>query len=121
MKIEEALQTKKNELEDMQKDIDSLDDQASVLKDQVKKYNDLKSQSASLKKTKQASVLKDQVKKYNDLKSQSASLKKTKKKKQKELDAVIDFFQNVDNNYLTNIFPLFAGQGKEIAKEAATA
>ena len=95
MKIEEALQTKKNELEDMQKDIDSLDDQASVLKDQVKKYNDLK--------------------------SQSASLKKTKKKKQKELDAVIDFFQNVDNNYLTNIFPLFAGQGKEIAKEAATA
>jgi hypothetical protein len=84
MKLEQALQTKKQELEDLQKDIDSLEDQSATLKDSVKKYNELK--------------------------SKSAELKKVKKSKQRDFDTVANFFQTVDDSYLTNIFPLFSGQ-----------
>jgi len=89
MKIEEALQTKKQELDELQKDIDSLEHQSLALKESVQKYNELK--------------------------SKSAELKKTLKGKQKEFDTVTGFFQNVDENYLDTIFPLFSQQqeGKE--------
>jgi iron-sulfur cluster repair protein YtfE (RIC family) len=90
MNIEEALQTKKLELDEIQKDIDSLEHQAVTLKESVQKYNELK--------------------------SKSAALKKTLKGKQKEFDTVTGFFQNVDENYLDKIFPLFSKQ--QVGKEA---
>lgn len=89
MKLEQALQTKKQELEDLQKDIDSLEDQSSTLKDSVKKYNELK--------------------------SKSAELKKIKKNKQRDFDTVKSFFESVDDNYITNIFPLFGQTNQEAA------
>ena len=92
MKIEEGLSAKNKELDELQQDINTLEDQAAVLKDSVKKYNELK--------------------------SKSAELKKTKKQKQREYDTVINFFQNVDSSYLDKIFPLFANQTE---KEAVTA
>ena len=95
MKIEEALRAKKAEIDELQKDIDSLNDQSSRLKESVQKYNDLKSKAAELKKIKRA--------------------------KQKEFNVVTSFFNSVDDNYLNEIFPLFAGQIKQTHKEVATA
>ncbi len=93
MKIEEALQDKKQELENIQKDIDSLEDQATALKDAVKKYNELKSKSAELKKTKRV--------------------------KQKDYDTVIGFFSTVDDNYLDKIYPLFKNQNASVERATA--
>jgi uncharacterized membrane protein YgaE (UPF0421/DUF939 family) len=82
MKIEEALQERKSELNNLQTDINNLDGQAVKLKDGVLKYNDLKKQSSDLKK-----ILKH---------------------KKRELDTVLTFFNNVDQSYADKIFPLFS-------------
>lgn len=89
MKLEQALQTKKQELEDLQKDIDSLENQSLTLKDSVKKYNELK--------------------------SKSAELKKIKKGKQRDFDTVKEFFETVDDNYITKIYPLFNQTNQDAA------
>jgi len=82
MKIEEALSSKKQELENLQKDIESLNAQAEKLRDIVKKFKSLRKQSKALKETK---IL-----------------------KQTEYDNIISFFKTVDDNYLNKIYPLFA-------------
>lgn len=87
MKIEDALITKKSELEELQSDIDKLEYQAAQLKEVVKKYNELKSQAANLKKARRI--------------------------KQKDFDTVTQFLSNIDDNYLTKIYPLFANQAQE--------
>jgi len=92
MKIEEGLTNKKNELEELQKDIEILETQALVLKEQVKKYNELK--------------------------SKSAQLKKTQKIKQREFNTVLSFLRNTDMSYLDKMFPLFADLPVADGKEA---
>lgn len=92
MKLEQALQNKKQELEDLQKDIDSLENQSLALKDSVKKYNELK--------------------------SKSAELKKIKKGKQRDFDTVKNFFEAVDDNYINKIFPLFSESSQQEAANA---
>lgn len=89
MKIEEALQERKSELNNLQTDINNLEGQAVKLKDGVLKYNDLKKQSSDFKK-----ILKH---------------------KKKELDTVLAFFNNVDQSYADKIFPLFSSV--PVAKE----
>ena len=84
MKIDEALNAKQAELDSIQADIDSLDNQAKGHYDSMKKYNELK--------------------------TKAAVLKKEKKKKERDFNTVINFFKNADENYLTKIFPLFAEQ-----------
>ena len=91
MAIEEALTKKKSELDGMQQDVASLHEQAQGLKEAVKKYNGLK--------------------------KQESDLRKEMGKKQKEYDTVIDFFKGADENYLTKIYPLFAGV-KEAVNES---
>jgi phage shock protein A len=90
-KIEDALTGKKKELDSIQADINSLHEQAQVLKETVKKYNDLK--------------------------KQESELRKEMAKKQKSYNTVIDFFKVADESYLTRIFPLFS-ELKEAANEA---
>lgn len=92
MKLEQALQTKKQELEDLQKDIDSLENQSLSLKDSVKKYNELK--------------------------SKSAELKKIRKDKQREFDTVMNFLQPIDDNYINKIYPLFSSSNQQDAANA---
>jgi uncharacterized coiled-coil DUF342 family protein len=82
MKIEEALQNKKQELEEIERDIASLESKAKGLKDFVKTYRTLKKQSRELKQLKEG--------------------------KQLQYESIISFFRSVDDNYLNKIYPLFA-------------
>ena len=88
MKIEDALANKKRELDEMQSDINSLHEQASGLKEPVKKYNDLK--------------------------KKESELRKEMTKKQKVFNTITAFFEGADETYLTGIFPLFAGQKEDV-------
>lgn len=81
MHLDEAIEKKQVELAEMQKDVDSLEAQASELRDVVKKYNKLKRQSSEIKKS--------MVAKENDF------------------NTVINFFKSIDDNYLNEKYPLF--------------
>src|ERR1035437_4894640 len=87
MKIEEILMGKKDEINSLHADIKSLEDQAAQLKDHVLKYNELKKQSSELKK-------------YLKL-------------KKKNLETVLSFFSDADENYQDKIYPLFSDMPKE--------
>lgn len=92
MKIEEALNKRKSEVDELNRAINSLLEQADKLKDVVKKYKSLR---------KQARGLKDMV-----------------VVKQSEFNSIVGFFKAVDDNYLNKIYPLFAAaddNGKESA------
>lgn len=80
MNFDEAIKTKQTELEVMQKDIDSLEAQASGLKETVKKYNSLK--------------------------KQSSSIRKQKEQKTSELKIVLGFINTIDDSYIKNKYPL---------------
>ncbi len=81
MNLEEAIEKKKTELTEMQKDVDSLEAQASQLRETVKKYNCLKRESSKIKK---AMIVKEN-----------------------EFNTVINFFNSIDDNYLKEKYPLF--------------
>lgn len=81
MNLEEAIEKKKAELNEMQKDVDSLEAQAAQLRETVKKYNSLKRESSKIKK--------------------SISIKES------EFNTVINFFNSIDDNYLKEKYPLF--------------
>lgn len=80
MNLEEAIVVKKNELEEMQKDIDSLESQALPLKETVKKYNSLK--------------------------KQSKGLKLQKEQKDAEMKIVLGFINTIDDSYIKEKYPL---------------
>lgn len=94
MNLDEVVINKKNELEEMQKDIDSLEAQASQLRDTVKKYNSLK--------------------------RQQSGIKKAKAQKQTEFDTVLNFFNSVDDNYLKEKYPLFEQMINQTGNQTAT-
>lgn len=81
MNLEEAIEKKKTELTEMQKDVDSLEAQALQLRETVKKYNSLKRESSKIKK---AMIVKEN-----------------------EFNTVINFFNSIDDNYLKEKYPLF--------------
>lgn len=83
MNIDEAIGKKNVELEEMQKDIDSLESQALPLKETVKKYNSLK---------KQSKVIKEQ-----------------KEQKLAEMKIVLGFISTIDDSYIKNKYPLLEG------------
>lgn len=82
MNIDEAIEKKKVELEEMQKDIDSLETQALTLKEVVKKYNSLK--------------------------KQSSIIKKQKIEKESEFSTVVKFFSSLGDSYIEQKYPLLA-------------
>ncbi len=84
VKIEEIITQKKSELESLQNDINNLEEQAKGLKDTVKKYNELKRKSKELK----------------NLQTQKLSA----------FDTVKSFFENVDDSYLAELYPLFGNK-----------
>ena len=82
MNLDEAIERKKVELEEMQKDIDSLETQAAALKETVKKYNSLK--------------------------KQSSIIKKQKVEKESEFSTVVNFFSSLGDSYIEQKYPLLA-------------
>jgi hypothetical protein len=80
MNLDEVIGKKNVELEEMQKDIDSLESQALPLKETVKKYNSLK--------------------------KQSKALKLQKEQKTSELKIVLGFINTIDDSYIKNKYPL---------------
>ena len=82
MKIEQALDTRKKEIEELNRAINSLFEQADKLRDVVKKYKRLRKQAKQLK--------------------EMMTLK------QSEFNSIVGFFKSVDDNYLNKMYPLFA-------------
>lgn len=80
MNLDEAIGKKNVELEEMQKDIDSLESQALPLKETVKKYNSLKKQAKAITKQKEEKVA--------------------------ELKIVLGFINTIDDSYITKKYPL---------------
>lgn len=68
-----------------------------------------------------AETLKDQVKKYNELKQRESELKKTKKQKERDLQIVISFFKSTEDHYLDNVYPLFKENQDANRREAEAA
>ncbi|GAB4287158.1 MAG: hypothetical protein Kow0098_03280 [Ignavibacteriaceae bacterium] len=83
MNISKGLEFRKQELIDIQADIDAVETVAEKLKPAVQSYNNLK--------------------------ERISKLKKLKRQKQHELQIVVGFFQSTEQHYLDKIYPLFEG------------
>jgi hypothetical protein len=91
MNIESGLEKRQQELVEIQKDIAAIENEAAVLKDSVKKYNELK--------------------------QRSSELKKIQKQKERDLKIVVEFFKNTEEHYLDKVFPLFRDNQEENRRE----
>jgi len=80
MNLDEAIGKKNVELEEMQKDIDSLESQALPLKETVKRYNSLK--------------------------KQSRVIAQQKEQKTAEMKIVLGFLNTLEDSYIKNKYPL---------------
>lgn len=84
--FDEALQLKRQEIDDLGSDIQTIEYEAEKLKPIVKEYQEKK--------------------------EKAAALRKLRREKQKVLDNVLNFLKSINENYLDGMFPLFAQNNK---------